>query len=299
MKRTLLFFSLTIIIGLIFILIFPYYSINPGVLVKGHSNLQNDCFACHSIGSGAPTEKCIACHNLANIGKVNVEGLSLTGQNSKTNLLHKSITDIRCFDCHTEHNGLSKENATLNFAHSVLPKQMLSSCADCHSDKKPDNKVHNYVSSDCFNCHTVEEWNLAEFKHQLLGSNQNDCRSCHSNKIPNDGLHKGLGISIQCIQCHNTNEWKPSTFEHTKYFRFDNNHPADCTKCHNTKDNFKFYSCYNCHEHQPSQISKKHLEEGIKDFINCVKCHRSGDEDEATGKGNENNKNREHGNDED
>ena len=284
MKRTLLFFSLTIIIGLSVIILFPYYSINPGVLVKGHSNLQNDCFACHSIGSGAPTEKCIACHNLANIGKVNVEGLSLTGQNSKTNLLHKSITDIRCFDCHTEHNGLSKENATLNFAHSVLPKQMLSSCADCHSDKKPENKVHNYVSSDCSNCHTAEEWERAEFKHQLLGSNQNDCRSCHSNKIPDDGLHKGLGISIQCIQCHNTNEWKPSTFEHTKYFRFDNNHPSDCTKCHNAKDNYKSYTCYNCHEHQPSQISEKHLEEGIREFNNCVKCHRSGDEEEANGK---------------
>lgn len=288
MKRTLIFFSLTIIIGLSVIIIFPYYSINPGVLVKGHSNLQNNCFACHSLGSGAPREKCIACHNLANIGIVNVAGLTLLKPNSKIYLLHKSIKDIRCFDCHTEHNGLSKENATLNFTHSVLSKQMLNNCADCHIDKKPENKIHRYVSSDCSNCHMVEKWKRAEFNHQLLGANQNDCRSCHTNKIPDDGLHKGLVTTIQCIQCHNTNAWKPSTFEHTKYFRFDNNHPSDCTMCHNTKDNYKSYSCYNCHEHQPARISEKHFEEGIRDFNNCVKCHRSGDEEEANGKVNEN-----------
>ena len=297
MKRTLIFFSLTIIIGLSVIIIFPYYSINPGVLVKGHSNLRNNCFACHSIGNGAPREKCIACHNLTNIGIVDVAGLTLPNPISKTYLLHKSIKDIRCFDCHTEHNGLSRENATLKFTHSVLPKQMLNTCADCHIDKKPDNKIHSYVSSDCSNCHTVEKWKRAEFNHQLLGANQNDCRSCHTNKIPDDGLHKGLGTTIQCIHCHNTNAWKPSTFEHTKYFRFDNNHPSDCTKCHNTKDNYKSYSCYNCHEHQPSRISEKHLEEGIRGFNNCVKCHRSGDEEEANGNENRNNRGSEGGED--
>lgn len=293
MKRTLIFFSITILIGLVVIIFFPYYSINPGVLVKGHSILRNDCFACHSIGSGAPSGKCITCHKLTNIGIVNVAGLTIAKPNTKTNLLHKSIKDIKCYYCHTEHNGLSKENATLNFTHSVLPKQMLNNCADCHIDKKPDNKIHNYISSDCSNCHSTEKWERAEFKHTLLGDKQNDCRSCHINKIPDDGFHKVLETTVQCLQCHNTNAWKPSTFDHKKYFKFDENHPSDCKSCHSTKDNYKSYTCYNCHEHQPSRISEKHLEEGIKNFTNCVKCHRSGNEDDIIENENENKRNSE------
>ena len=232
MKRTLIFFSLTILIGLTTILIFPYYAINPGVLVKGHSNLRNDCFSCHSVGSAAPTEKCIACHTLSDIGLKAVKGSSFEKPNSKTNILHKSINDIRCYYCHTEHNGLSIENATLIFTHTVLPQQMQRECTGCHSEKKPDNNVHNSVLADCSNCHNTKNWKRAEFKHELLGEKNNDCRSCHTENIPDDGLHKGILNNVQCVQCHNTNTWKPAVFEHTKYFRFDNNHPSDCTKCH-------------------------------------------------------------------
>ena len=41
------------------------------------------------------------------------------------------------------------------------------------------------------------------------------------------------------------------------------------------------YTCYGCHEHSRSKIREEHLEEGIRDYENCVECHRSGDEDEA------------------
>lgn len=284
MKRTLMFFTITVLIGLTVILVFPYYSINPGVLVKGHSNLRNNCFACHSIGEGAPTNNCISCHNISEIGIDTSAGSLLDKTNNKTNLLHKSIKDIKCYYCHTEHNGLSKENATFNFTHSVLPKRMLAECAGCHSEKKPDNSVHNFILSDCSACHNTENWKRAEFKHELLGKKKNECNNCHTNKIPDDSLHKGLADNIQCVHCHNTIAWKPSTFDHSKYFRFDSSHPSDCSKCHNVNRNLKSYSCYNCHEHQPSQIAKKHLKEGISDFNNCVKCHRSGDGDEAKGK---------------
>ncbi len=292
MRRTIIFFLVTVLIGLTAVFLFPYYAINPGVLVKGHKNLRNNCFACHSIGSGAPTENCIACHNLSEIGIKTSAGALIEKPNSKTNQLHKSVADIKCYNCHTEHNGLSREKATMNFTHSVLPKQMLNNCGGCHSDKKPANYLHHSVSSDCSACHRIESWKQAEFKHELLGEKNIDCRNCHTNKIPDDGIHKGLANNIQCLQCHSTNAWKPSTFDHAKYFRFDNNHPSDCSSCHNLKENFKLYTCYNCHEHKPSEISNKHLEEGIKDFNNCVKCHRSGDEDELKRKENRNKRDR-------
>ena len=292
MKRTLIFFSVTLLIGLIAIFLFPYYAINPGVLVKGHSSLRNNCFVCHSVGNGAPTENCITCHNISEIGIKTSAGSLIEKPNSKTNLLHKSVNDIQCNSCHTEHNGLSTENAIINFTHSVIPKQILNNCSGCHSDKKPDNYLHNSVTSDCSACHNTESWMGAEFKHELLGEKKNDCRNCHTNKIPDDGIHKGLANNIQCLQCHNTRAWKPSTFDHTKYFRFDKNHPSDCSSCHDLKENFKSYTCYNCHEHQPSKIASEHLEEGIKGFDNCIKCHRSGDEDELYGNKNRNKRDR-------
>jgi hypothetical protein len=287
MKRTIIFFSLTILVGLIVIILFPYYSINPGVLVKGHSNLRNNCFACHSIGSGATTNKCIACHNIASIGLVNVAGLTITKSNNKTNLLHKSIKDIRCFYCHTEHNGLSRENATLNFTHSVLPKLMLNNCTDCHIDKKPGDDLHKKVNIDCSSCHNTNDWKIGKFNHKLLGALEINCINCHLTQKPNDGIHRNLSADIQCSQCHTSSEWKPSTFDHNKFFRFDENHPSDCKNCHNIQSDYKSYTCYNCHEHQPSRISEKHLEEGIRDFNNCAKCHRSGNEDEVKNEHNE------------
>jgi len=280
-------FAITFLAGLAAIIIFPYYTVNPGVLIEDHLNLQNDCFACHSPGQGALTQKCIGCHNISEIGLITAAGVKRDQINFKSSTLHQSIINIQCFDCHTEHNGLSRENATLNFRHDVLPENLLSTCAKCHSDKKPDDNLHKIINADCSNCHQTDMWERVEFKHELIGDKVNDCSGCHENKKPGDAFHNGLGKTIQCVQCHTTKAWKPSTFDHTKYFRFDRNHPSNCSDCHNTKESFETYSCYNCHEHNPFRIEKEHLKEGIRNFANCVECHRSGDEDEARGKGDE------------
>ncbi|MBK8662202.1 MAG: hypothetical protein IPN18_10510 [Ignavibacteriales bacterium] len=68
---------------------------------------------------------------------------------------------------------------------------------------------------------------------------------------------------------------------------FDKDHPSTCSNCHEPGNNFKTYTCYDCHEHTQTKISREHLKEGISDFSNCVKCHRSSNKDEAEGKGNE------------
>lgn len=287
MKRTILFFVFTIALGLTAVFLFPYYAINPGVLVKGHTDLQNDCFSCHTLLAGATTSKCTGCHKIDKIGMEAVSELTAFRQNPKTNLLHKSIKNIKCFDCHTEHNGLSRENASLKFSHNVLSKQMLSDCAGCHIDKKPEDDLHKKVNINCSSCHNTNDWKIGRFDHKLLGAIEINCITCHLTQKPNDGIHRNLSADIQCSQCHTSSEWKPSTFDHNKFFRFDENHPSDCKNCHNDQNNFKSYTCYNCHEHQPSRISEKHLEEGIRDFSNCAKCHRSGNEDEVKNEHNE------------
>jgi hypothetical protein len=75
----------------------------------------------------------------------------------------------------------------------------------------------------------------------------------------------------------------PATFDHNKYFVLDRDHNTRCVTCH-VRNNYKNYTCYGCHEHSPSNIRREHIKEGIRDFNNCVKCHRSADEDDIQGR---------------
>lgn len=234
MKTTLYYFLFVLVTGLVSILLFPHYTVNPGVLIEDHLYLQNDCLACHSLGKGALTEKCINCHKPDEIGLFKAGGSLPELQNKKSNLLHQSIINIQCYDCHTEHNGLSRENATLNFKHTVLSDNLQRQCTSCHIKMAPDNSLHNVLTA-----------------------------------------------STQCAQCHTTTKWKPSTFNHTEFFKFDKNHPSDCSGCHDLQKGFKEYTCYNCHEHTQSRVAKKHRKKGIRNFENCVNCHRTGDKKDA------------------
>lgn len=48
---------------------------------------------------------------------------------------------------------------------------------------------------------------------------------------------------------------------------------TDCVTCHKGGV-YSTYTCYGCHEHTPAKIRAEHEEEGIRDFENCVECHR-------------------------
>ena len=278
-------FLIAFFTGLIGIIIFPYYTINPGVVIEDHSMIKNDCLACHRLGDGAQTEKCIKCHQLSEIGLRSVNGEIQRVTNTKSNFLHNSIIKIHCFDCHTEHHGLSRENATQNFRHQVLTKELQKECIKCHSPQKPKDEIHITLKNQCSDCHNAFGWKPSHFKHEILGERKNECSNCHENKKPADELHLQIGAKIQCMQCHTTKSWKPSSFDHVKLFRFDLDHPSNCVNCHYIEKSFENYTCYNCHEHNLSRIEREHLKEGIRNFKNCVECHRSGDKLESHEKG--------------
>jgi hypothetical protein len=52
-----------------------------------------------------------------------------------------------------------------------------------------------------------------------------------------------------------------------------------CETCH--EQTYVEYTCYNCHAHELAQTREKHLEEGIREFENCVECHPTGREEET------------------
>ena len=186
-----------------------------------------------------------------------------------------------CFACHTPFLGSSA-----------------SKCIECHAvddigikttrgvsiagEKKNVSFHRQLLEADCVACHSDHRGvmpfrPISRFSHELLEpALRDDCQGCHVR--PGDALHRQ--IDANCSQCHKQDGWLPATFDHAKYFRFDRDHRTECTTCHVNAD-YSSYTCYGCHEHSRAKIREEHLEEGIRDYENCVECHRSGDEDEA------------------
>ena len=140
------------------------------------------------------------------------------------------------------------------------------------------------VNDDCVACHSdhagVKRFRpTGHFNHKLLQkATRDECLGCH--KSPKDSLHQQ--ITGNCSQCHSQEKWTPATFDHFKYFELDRDHNAKCVTCHERND-YSRYTCYGCHEHSPQKIRREHIEEGIRDFDNCVECHRNADEHDIRG----------------
>jgi hypothetical protein len=249
-----------IIIG--FVIIFPNKMIFPGTLYEAHSEIENNCFACHKIGSGTPNENCISCHKISNIN-----------QNNGILKFHESIQNQSCISCHSDHKGLDSKLALNKFDHLLLPLKDRNSCISCH--KQPKNELHNQVTNSCISCHSTESWIVvSNFDHNLINEkSRNNCVSCHQS--PKDNFHSIS--STNCLSCHSMKIWKPSTFNHNKLFVLDNEHNVSCVTCHKTND-YKTYTCFGCHEHSMNNIRNEHEEEGVLNFTDCIKCHKNANE---------------------
>jgi hypothetical protein len=196
---------------------------------------------------------------------------------------HKELS-TDCFACHAPLTGASSER-----------------CLSCH---KPDEigrlttkgqpiakpltttPFHQkLVSQDCVACHSdhagVKRFRpQGHFNHALLNAvTREQCQDCH--KSPTDSLHQQ--ISGNCKQCHRQDRWKPATFDHNNYFELDRDHKTECVTCH-VRNDYSRYTCYGCHEHTPAKIRREHVEEGIRNFDNCVECHRNANEHDIRGR---------------
>jgi hypothetical protein len=219
--------NLAVLAALVFI--YPNLMVGPGQLIPGHKTLEGDCFACHSAGRGASSEKCASCHKPADIGLRTTLGVALL--KSVKTAFHQELLNQDCVACHSDHAGVKRFARQRQFDHNLL---------------KP--------------------------------STREQCQTCH--KVPTDSLHKQ--VSGNCLQCHSQNKWTPASFDHNKYFALDRDHNTSCVTCH-ARNDYSRASCYGCHEHTPDNIRRKHIEEGIRKFDNCVECHRSANKHDTRG----------------
>lgn len=185
-----------------------------------------------------------------------------------------------CFACHKPFAGASPEKCIA--CHKVADIGRFTTKGEPVRMSRSMPPFHQALTEkNCMACHSdhpaprLAAQNRAKFDHALLSpAMRGTCQSCH--RAPQDTLHRSMPQQ-SCAQCHKTTGWRPATFDHSRFFLLDGDHNASCTTCHKT-GNFKQYTCYGCHEHQPDGIRAKHAEEGIRNIDNCVRCHRSASE---------------------
>ncbi|MDH4234266.1 MAG: class III cytochrome C family protein [Gallionella sp.] len=195
---------------------------------------------------------------------------------------HKQL-ETDCFACHAPLLGAASDRCI--FCHKPADIGRLTTTGRAIAKPLASTPFHQkLITKDCVACHSdhagVKRFRQqGRFNHALLQKKELDqCQTCH--KAPADSLHRQ--ITGNCGQCHNQNKWTPATFDHGKYFELDRDHNASCITCH-TGNNYSRYTCYGCHEHTPSSIRREHIEEGIRDYDNCVECHRGADEHDIRG----------------
>jgi hypothetical protein len=194
----------------------------------------------------------------------------------------KLATD--CFACHAPFRGAASDRCVA--CHGLPDIGVRTTKGVALAEASIKTSFHQeLIVQDCMACHSDHQGaNLVQrshrpFSHALLRSGVRDrCALCHA--APADSLHRQF--KGNCGQCHSPERWKPAAFYHDKFFVLDKDHNATCATCH-ANDDFSHYTCYGCHEHQPENMRAKHVEEGIRNFENCVECHRSAHEESREG----------------
>jgi len=254
-----------------------------------------ECTECHinSVFKGTP-QTCVSCH----------------AKKDK----HTGAFGTDCAQCHTASDWKDAKFDHNQAAFKLEGKHVAVECAKCHINnvfkgtplacvschQADDARAHQGVyGTDCAQCHNAGDWKDAKFDHNLAAFKLTGahvtvvCAKCHIN-----GVYKGtpqtcvgchaepqehLGqFGLDCAQCHSTSTWDDATFDHAFPLDHGESGKVACKTCHVTTD-YKQYTCYGCHEHTEQRIQSKHLEEGIRDFQNCMECHPTGREKEGKG----------------
>ncbi len=189
-----------------------------------------------------------------------------------------------CFACHLPFHGATADRCVSCHALQDIGVRTTTGIAIAQPITRAS--FHQVlIEQDCMACHSdhqrtyLDQFSRKPFSHTLLRASVRDrCGTCHV--APSNTLHRQF--TGNCGQCHSSKSWKPATFDHDKLFVLDKDHNTACTTCHVNED-YSHYTCYGCHEHQIDKMREKHLNEGIRNFENCIECHRSAHEKSGEG----------------
>lgn len=210
--------------------------------VKEFEEMLISCLSCHAdqdVHQKYLGEICEECHTPAGWDSAEFNH-TITGF-----ILDGGHADLVCSDCHIDRTFQGQKG----------------DCLTCHREDEPHQMI---FGEDCAACHSTESWLVVQFDH--AGPYSGFCSTCHQKETPENHFPG------QCSICHQTTAWKPVSVPHT----FPVNHEGannQCNLCH-PANVFSTYDCYQCHEHNRSEMVNKH--EGISNLDNCIRCHWDG-----------------------
>lgn len=263
------------------------------------SDAKTACVDCHNdIHQGTTGSDCSRCHNPSSWLVSNVNDIH---RMSRFPLAGAHLS-ADCFQCHKSESSVRYDVPGID-------------CVNCHSaafeaTTNPNHREAGF-SQDCARCHPVNsfQWDGAGFNHnffRLAGAHAIQCAECHA-----PGTYSGLnpdcsschlpayqaavnpdhiasGFPETCQLCHNlTPGWKPASYrqhDSQSFPIYSGKHDGEwnaCTDCHTNSGNYKIFSCLECHEHNKSDMDRKHQgERGYSyESSECLRCHPSGKAD--------------------
>ncbi|KPK62088.1 MAG: hypothetical protein AMS21_08165 [Gemmatimonas sp. SG8_38_2] len=267
---------------------------------KADPSSDTDCITCHAsdyraqhVGSGYPTA-CLNCHTTSSWGGGVFDH---EGASGGFRLLGAHAL-LACSSCHDPTTG----DPSFSPAND-------SDCYACHADDYQNQHGGSGFPTTCLSCHDRNDWTNADFDHgsasggfDLIGAHASLlCASCHDsggNPIydPSDETdcivchnddyqlrHSGSGYPTTCLTCHTANSFQGANFNHDgdSFPIFSGKHREkwnECTTCHTNADDFRVFTCFNCHKHNQEDMDDKHSEVGgySYDSTRCLACHPNG-----------------------
>lgn len=213
-------------LGALLVLVFtlPQLMVGPGKLIDGHAELARDCFACHTPFLGSSPQKCVQCHEVAQIGLKTTRGVAIAGKDRNV-AFHQDLRENDCVACHSDHRGVQAFRPIGQFSHALLQPALAKQCDGCHAG--PGDALHRRIDGNCAACHTQQAWKPATFEHDryfvLDWDHDAACATCH---VKNDYA------AYTCYGCH-AHSRAGVRAEHLEEGIFDY---QDCVACHRSAD---------------------------------------------------------------
>ena len=204
-----------------------------------------DCAACHQSQTHLRFDpignECIACHR---------QDYLATTSPSHVELQYST----NCMDCHNIETPGWTIDGSNHFFFPLTGAHDIPDCTQCH-------QVPNFsdISSACMSCHDDERKDLDEINH-LARNFPTDCALCHSieHGWPTRKYRAHDGDYFPIFRGEHKGEW------------------SSCHDCHIDRDDFKVFSCIDCHEHSdPDDLADEH--DDVKNYRYesraCLECH--------------------------
>jgi len=205
-------------------LFLPQWMISPGATIAAHHEISSDCFSCHTPFLGSPSEKCMECHRIDEIGIKSTQGEAIQKEDSQIDF-HQELITADCVACHSDHQGVKPFRTANRFSHHLLNPSIQQRCSNCHAT--PMDQVHAKTKKNCSACHTEDSWLSAHFDHQEYfrfdryhdaecsvchessDYSQYTCYGCHEHSewnVRGEHLEEGINDYEVCVECHRSGD---------------------------------------------------------------------------------------------